>query len=175
MLRPVDTPPEWSYVLDFVAAIAWPMVAVAAILLLRKPLAQLIRDSESGTADLRKLVFSWRKAENGAKQGLKVLEARAGPPGEAVTPGAYAHDVRPTLNRSPRDAITRLYAELVETVDSLEGALTEDEERVFQELQRMHASVASGRLEANDKRVHEYKELVERYLNVVGGSGRASS
>jgi hypothetical protein len=175
MLDLVENPPEWSYVLDFLSSIAWPATAVAAILVLKKPIAQLLRESESGAADLRNLTFSWKKAQQEAKDGLTALEAGSRPSGEIVTPPSYAQDVRPTLDRSPRDAITRLYAELVQAVDGLDRPLNDDEEVVFGELARMHAGVASGKLEANDKRVHEYQNLVGRFLTVVGGSAPDAS
>ncbi|HUR49568.1 MAG TPA: hypothetical protein VMY88_08610, partial [Acidimicrobiales bacterium] len=143
----MGNPPEWSYVLDFLAGISWPLAAVVLIFVLRKPIERLLSESESGTADLRNLTFNWKKSDKAAKQGLQALEG--GPQridGPAVTPPEYARDVRPTLERSPRDAITRLYAGLVEGVDRLGRTLTHDEEAVFSELRRMHAGVAAGRV-----------------------------
>lgn len=172
MAQPV---PEWTYVLDFISSVAWPLIALIIVALLREPIVQLLQDSESGEADLRNFRFSWKKADKAANKGLRALEEAGAKDGRAaVLPAPYDGDVGKTLERSPRDAVARLYAEVVEAVDALGRDLSSDEEAVFKELQRMHAGVAGGRLEANPGRVDDYRRLVERFIAVVGSEHDAS-
>lgn len=184
-----------EFVARLVEALAWPMVAMGSVVLLRGPIGELLRRHPPTTLRAGPLELTWNHVVAETSQQAAKVE-RASAEIDSVQVGRVAEELAPAVEKAPLTAIREAYATLERTlrevVGPVEGVdtyrmgpvslakLGASREMVDQEIVRtveglmiMHNMAVHNRGPAiTPDRAREYVSLVDVTISALTGRAR---